>query len=442
LDTDLDHVGGCMANHSKFIKLLLSFVIAISPIFIINNAYAGAAEKWEYDVIPDQSQTLKIKGHKVDQYGAAVNDYDYNTKIDPKTPANRTKMGTVGMGRLLKVTGWGLLGAAALEALLDSVGWIMDPESQSIWRNKKTPPGSVGCVVVSGSGGKILQFVTGDINPVSIEPTPCPIDAAQKVIAKLQSQFPTWKFEFAGWISYPTNIVPGTRLDFNVKTTIPENSPSLNFYSIKAELAPESEQKPQEKEVLTPEALADYANHTHPDYSNPELAPKLEPKYSPEIQTDLWKPSNPWEDANSPTVQEVKKKLDEAPPEPKTDPEVTPNPDTGGLKIPPFCTYAAPVCEFIKDIKDVFKDEPLDDTALDIQPDNTQEIDTQVSFSSQCPAPINLANFSYHGISQSWTVDFSKFCYVFATYLKPVVISIGAFSAVLIVSGVGVRENG
>ena len=30
-----------MANHSKFIKLLLSFVIAVSPILLINNANAA-----------------------------------------------------------------------------------------------------------------------------------------------------------------------------------------------------------------------------------------------------------------------------------------------------------------------------------------------------------------------------------------------------------------
>ena len=430
MDTDLDHVGGCMANHSKFIKLLLSFVIAVCPIFIINNAYAGAAEKWEYDVIPDQSQTLKVKGHKVDQYGAAVNDYDYNTKIDPKTAANRTKMGTVGMGRLLKTSGWGLLGAAALQALLDSVGWIMDPESQSIWRNKKTDPnGSVNC-----SGG--FQF-QNNRNQTWFS---CPLSAAQDWIkyANTTDSNATYKFVRFDSDPYTTDPVLYTvRYEHHTYPSLSKDMPNQRLTR-----KPDPNAQPAPKEVLTPEALADYANHTHPDYSNPELAPKLAPKYSPEIQTDLWKPSNPWEDTNSQTVQEVKKELEKAPPEPKTEPEIKPNPETGGFALPAFCSWAAPVCEFIKDMKDVFKDEPLDDTALDIQPDNTQEIDTQVSFSSQCPAPINLANFSYHGISQSWTVDFSKFCDVFATYLRPVVISIGAFSAVLIVSGVGVRENG
>ena len=427
MDTDLDHVGGCMANHSKFIKLLLSFFIAISPIFIINNAYAGAAEKWEYDVIPDQSQTLKIKGHKVDQYGAAVNDYDYNTKIDPKTAANRTKMGNVGFGRLLKMTGWGLLGSAALEGLLQSVDWILDPEAQSIWRYKKNPSDS-SCSAFYCDLDLEITVNNSPNNP--FYSTASAETEVERVSGRKKSDF-----DFK-WVSVYSQSGTLSKLELYLYSR--GTSSSIGRY---ATAYPVNEPS-KEKEYLTPEDLADYANHTHKDYLDPRLAPKLEPKYSPSIQTDLWKPSNPWEYTNSPTVQEVKKELEKAPPEPKTEPEIKPNPETGGFALPAFCSWAAPVCEFIKDIKDVFKDEPLDDTALDIQPDNTQEIDTQVSFSTQCPAPINLANFSYHGISQSWTVDFSKFCDVFATYLRPVVISIGAFSAVLIVSGVGVRENG
>ena len=189
-----------MANHSKFIKLLLSFVIAISPIFIINNAYAGAAEKWEYDVIPDQSQTLKIKGHKVDQYGAAVNDYDYNTKIDPKTASNRTKMGTVGMGRLLKISGWGLLGSAALGALLEAVDWVIDPATQSIWRNKKNSDPEYGCFYRDGAG-KPIDFVFSGVSS-----GPCPMSVLKAIADLSAKQYsPPRVYEFVHWTISPIN---------------------------------------------------------------------------------------------------------------------------------------------------------------------------------------------------------------------------------------------
>ena len=122
------------------IKILLCFTLIYTPFF----AYAGAAEKWEYEPVM-KDMNIHVKGYKVDQYGNAANDYEYNTKIDPKTTANKQKMGTVGFGRLLKSTGWGLLGAAALEALLASVDWIIDPAAQSIWRNKKADTTSVNC---------------------------------------------------------------------------------------------------------------------------------------------------------------------------------------------------------------------------------------------------------------------------------------------------------
>lgn len=373
-------------------KLLFSFslVLAIFSFLFLATyssfSHAGAAEKWEYDVIPDQSQTLKVKGHKVDHLGAAVNDYEYNTKIDPKTAANRTKMGTVGMGRLLKVTGWGLLGSAALQALLESVDWILDPETQSIWRNKKSDP-NYSCSYLSTSYDgtkKIKEFYSLDSKSF------CPYTIALKRLEdRLKTvSYPTGtKLKFLKWDPLLTPNSTAFRFIFTVdrpnSTTTTEEF--LNVPYSEVPYNPPS----AEKEVLTPEALADYANHTHPDYSNPELAPKLEPKYSPEIQTDLWKPSNEWEDANSPTVQEVKKKLDEAPPEPKTDPEVTPNPDTGGLKIPPFCTYAAPVCEYFKWAK---QEPEIDEPLLPMQELDVKEINKeliQIS-ASNCPADISI----------------------------------------------------
>lgn len=321
-----------------FIPLFLSVFFILSS----SNVYAGAAEKWEYDVIPDQSQTLQIKGHKVDQYGAAVNDYDYNTKIDPKTSSNKFKMGTVGMGRLLKVSGWGLLGSAALEALLEAVDWVIDPATQSIWRNKRNnSPEYSTCF-----DGKYLFTAQNNF------PEICPDIAIEKFWKSASSS--SMEYKFKEWQVTPSDVVNNIKPGPIFYTiTGKTSSGTVNYPNQKLEykLNPNYKPDPVDKEVLTPEALADYANHTHPDYSNPELAPKLAPKYSPEIQTDLWKPSNPWEDTNSPTVQEVKKELEKAPPEPKEDPELTPNPDTGGLKLPSFCSWAAPVCDFIKWLK-------------------------------------------------------------------------------------------
>lgn len=93
----------------------------------------------------------------------------------------------------------------------------------------------------------------------------------------------------------------------------------------------------------------------------------------------------------------------------------------------------------VTSISDFFKDESNTDTEFEFN-DPTQITDTSISFSNQCPAPITLADFSYHGISQKWEMNFSPWCDVISTFIKPIVIAMASLSAVLIVSGV--RENG
>lgn len=321
----------------RIIPLLLSFLL----FFSVTQLHASAAEKWEYEPVM-KDMNIHVKAYKVDQYGNAVNDYEYNTKIDPKTTANKQKMGTVGFGRLLKTTGWGLLGAAALEALLESVDWIIDPEAQSIWRNKSEPDQYGDCF-----GGKYLfRAQTG---PFTI----CPRETIDKFWASQSGGGVTYKF--VSWQQSPDDVINGKKYaqilyTASIKVTGADTKETPN-QKLEYKLNPDYVPKEPQKEYLTPEELADYANHTHPDYSNPELAPKLEPKYSPEIASDLWKPSNPWEEVNSPTVQEVERKLDQAQPEPQKDAEIKPNPETGGSVLPKFCDWAASICDFIDWVK-------------------------------------------------------------------------------------------
>lgn len=378
---------------------LLFFLMTISSFL-----YAGAAEKWEYEPVM-KNMNIEVKAHKVDQYGAAVNDYEYNTKIDPKTDANRTKMGKVGFGRLLKSTGWGLLGSAALQALLDSVGWIMDPESQSIWRNKKADPnGSVNC-----GGGYLFRYQSGEWKS-------CPIDAIQPYLTANSVNGFTYKFVRFDTDPFATN---STGIKFTVNLSGNGVNQDTSNQSLDRKLDPNAQ--PQPKEYLTPETLADYANHTHPDYANPELAPKLEPKYSPKIAEDLWKPSNDWEKENSPTVKEVERKLDEAQPEPKKEPEITPNPETGSWKIPPFCDFAAPVCEFIKWAKEPpEKDDELENPNIDDQGIFSRTFNTTFSLSKQCPPDIPI-NFESTYLSRSFTFSMNWLCIIFTFMGYPLV---------------------
>ena len=132
----------------------------------------------------------------------------------------------------------------------------------------------------------------------------------------------------------------------------------------------------------------------------------------------------------------------------------TTNPDTGevnpgsiSLDFPVFCSWAPSMCvladkvqEAITDAREWVKESEQTDTELDIPEQEQQETDTNINFNSSCPEKITLVNFNYHGNQQNWEVDFTDWCSAVTTYIKPIVISMGAFSAVLIVSGVRINE--
>lgn len=128
----------------------------------------------------------------------------------------------------------------------------------------------------------------------------------------------------------------------------------------------------------------------------------------------------------------------------------TTNPDTGEVKpgsisldFPVFCSWAPSMCvladkvqEAITDAREWVKESEQTDTELEFPEQEQQETDTNITFNGSCPAKITLVNFNYHGNQQNWEVDFSEWCSAVTTYIRPIVISMGAFSAVLIVSGV------
>lgn len=152
--------------------------------------------------------------------------------------------------------------------------------------------------------------------------------------------------------------------------------------------------------------------------------------------------------------------LDKSPAIPTTETAVgeiappTTNPETGEVKpgsisldFPVFCSWAPSMCvladkvqEAITDAREWVKESEQTDTELEFPEQEQQETDTNINFNDSCPAKITLANFTYHNKQQNWEVDFTDWCSAVTTYIRPIVISMGAFSAVLIVSGVRINE--
>lgn len=407
----------------QFIKIFLCFTLIYTPFF----AFAGAAEKWDYEVdpIPDRNQRVVVTGHKVDQFGDAVNDSKYKTTIDPKTYSNKQKMGGVAIAKLLKKANWASAGVEAFQKLLEGIDWVIDPESQSIWRNKKPDPnGSVNC-----SGG--YQFKS---NFAGASWLSCPKDAVDEWLAYANTTVTNASYSF---VEFQTDPFASGSILYTVRLTGQGFANDIPNQQLDRRLDPDADSQPLDKEYLTPEIAADYANKTHPDYNNPAYQPKLDENYKPEIVPNLWKPHNEWEKTNSPTVQEVERQLEQANPtsqdkdiEQKTDEQGNP---TGSFSLPEFCSWATPVCDFIKWVKDNPENE-------DEAPEIPQEIDIGTldtgtfKATAGCPSPIQVpVSFGSGG---NVTISYEPICQ-FAEKWSFVAPLIGFLSGAMILVGVG-----
>lgn len=450
MDTDLDHVGGCMANYSKFIKILLSFVIAVSPILLINNANAAIGGWNLTNPIAQGASTL---------YDASKNFLINGKNVVKKSSALITPTAT----NVAKLLGKGVAGVAlsvAVEQLLGAVDWVLDPANNQVKYidpNAPTDPNSPALQYY------YIYNMYGANKKVSTVNEAC-------ILA----------FKAGGWVGQNIPPLPsgyGCSLTGN---SIDAYAPSGGFGQIGYRVAnpsydPSAEDNREKTIPLETVAQKVISNAEGGDTNAQVATTAAAADIVAEAETDSTKarPITKQLEANAETATDETATGESVPKDP-TAPDAT-KPTNISLEFPKFCGWAPSVCEAAQVVisfptlvtewwesannkadgwassisqswaaaKEWATSEPSqENTQVDVENNNTQEIDTQVSFSSQCPANIKLADFSYHGISQSWDVDFSKFCDVFATYLRPVVISIGAFSAVLIVSGVGVRENG
>ena len=114
---------------------------------------------------------------------------------------------------------------------------------------------------------------------------------------------------------------------------------------------------------------------------------------------------------------------------------------------PAFCMVAKPACDFFDYItskvdaaSNYFNEQPSDQTNVNIEATPPISIDTDIKFNGQCPAPLTH-DFSYGGQTQKFGItDFSPFCSMLSDIMKPIVIAVSSFIAVLIVAGVRTNE--
>lgn len=117
------------------------------------------------------------------------------------------------------------------------------------------------------------------------------------------------------------------------------------------------------------------------------------------------------------------------------------------LKFPDFCTWAKPVCDWLKWTKEQYeeflKKPELEDEPIDLEDDRKIQWQDKVeksyvSFNGQCPANVNIP-LSWGGSTTTLQLSYEPFCR-FATLIKPAFILGAWISALMIISGGRTKE--
>lgn len=429
-----------MANHQKFIKYLLSFVIAFSPVLLINSANASTVGGWNLSNPIAQGASTLYNGAK-------------NVIINGKNVAKTsTALVTPVAKDVAKLLGKGVGGVAlafAVEQLIGAVDWVLDPaNNQIVYKdpNSSSPSNAFlfdwnGTMYSSGSQAcnAVLSYYKAN---VKIDP---------------------YMWDTVKFIPSPN---PSAGMFAGCSVTTSQTSDYSNWVNLVYTLNPAYDPSAEDKTKTIPldvvaQKVIDNANNGNTSAQDVTTAAAADVVAEAEKDATKAKPIVNQLEANAETATDETASAESKPKDPA-------KPEAGSdlsIEFPVFCGWAPTICEaattviklpttiseywdYIKTktsewesaLEDFFKEKTSDKTELEIPTPVAPDIDTNINFSSSCPANFTLANFSYHGTSQNWQVDFSKFCDVFGTYVKPVVIAMGAFTAALIIGGVRTNE--
>jgi hypothetical protein len=420
-----------MGRHQKYIRIFLSFIIAISPVIVMNQANA-AIGGWTLSnpvaqgasAVYDATKTVLINGKNVVKTSSIA--------IAP-TAAN--------VAKVLARGGAAAALSVAVEQLLGAVDWVLDPANNAV-----------------------KYYV--DIRPVLAQPYDqyyfsnqtdskkyYDMNSACQALLAVYTYGTSAKLE--GTDGTRCRIYQGTTV--KVSTTItkvanPAYDPAaeqdrdekkLPLETVAAQVISNASSGDTTAQTATMAAAADIVNEAESD-----------PTKAPPISTAL--------DANAVTPTS----------ETATGEATATNPTTGEAEktelkfewvkacewAPSFCEAAQTIISFPQTltnwwetgtkavseawvaVKEWANTEPnTSDTELDLPDTNETLPNTDISFSTSCPAKIPL-QFNWNGQSLDFSFDFTIWCQAISTYVYPIVVTLGSLHALYIVTGV--RQDG
>ena len=440
INTLLDSTGGHMGRTSSYCKQAINYFLVLALIFAPAFSYASTQSLGGWSL-----------GGMVAQGASSVLSASRNILINGKNVAQTaTALITPTATQVAKLLGKGVAGVAvsvAVQQLLGAVDWVMDPANNQIVYTQNCEIGGT-CptskyLYYGQNGGKANTTA-----PTASQACDLEISYLNKVLpgrGYTKTSFAQNSCNFKTSNGNTGSSTISALNNPNYDASAEKQKKTLPLDVVAQQVISNADSGDTAAQVATTAAAADIVNDAQNDSA------KARP-----IVNQL--------DANATT---------------KTDESATaqskPNTATGGsdlsISFPVFCGWAPTICQAaqtvisfpqtltnwwdksvnslseaytyaqtqVQTVRDYFNDEPPknDDTVLDIPEPPLPDINTDLNFGGACPVSRTVP-ISFAGISTQIEFSFQPLCDI-ASFIKPVVITISAFSSALIIAGI--REN-
>lgn len=433
-----------MANNKSFIALIFVFCLNL----ISTNIYAANVGGW----------TL---GGGVAQGASTVYDATKNVLINGKKYIKESSVKiTPPASSVAKVLARGAAGYAlsvAVEQLLGSVDWVLDPANNRI-KYYETPDAIDPPLLF------IKPYGSGEL-----------VKASQACAALEAYQTGT-----GFWTKVHSMKVSGSGTTYSCVYEIDLSDGRKNIKSSYSLIygAPAEAEEPEEKSIpLETVAQKVISNAAGGDVSAQQATTAAAADIVAEAETDNTKarPIASQAEANAttkPADAAEAEKANEAQGEAKPN-EANPEATDLSLTFPIFCDWAPTICEaaqtvisFPQTLTDWWetgkskaeewalsiseawtaakewatKEKDSEDTEVDVEELDLEAESVDINLASGCPAPVVFIDSDFYGQPFKIEFSFDGFCSILSDWVRPILISLGAFIAALILGGVKVNE--
>lgn len=444
-----------MANNKSFIALIFVFCLNL----ISTNIYAANVGGWTLGGGVAQGASTVYEGTKK----VVIDGVDYikkgTAKITP--PAS-------GVAKVLARGAAGYALSVAVEQILGSVDWVLDP-----------------------ANNRIKYYV--DVDPTQPDPT-SPYEYSRTggyavvcsgVVSKLPSKAAAYADAVACYAKFKkgsvTHVVD-TQYTYEVWFVNSNNSSDKDvaMYAPSANPAYDPNAVPEEKEKYLPlDVVAQKV------ISNAEGGDAAAQAATTAAAADIVAEAEKDDAKARPIAQQLEssaqtKPADEAAAEKANEAQGQSKPNTQNpeamdlsLEFPVFCGWAPLVCEAAQvvisfpqtltnwwetgkskaeewalSISEAWtaakewatKENESEDTEVDIEELDLEAESVDINLASGCPAPVVFIDSDFYGQPFKIEFSFDGFCSILSDWVRPILISLGAFIAALILGGVKVNE--